>query len=149
MWRRRGLLSTDSTEGAPALTKEEYVERVRTIQIGTYRLLTGVYDDLVAGRLPKSRCRRKVRVFHSELRQALDRVAALRPPEEVAGLQDHFLVAANRSARHVGEVAEEVERGRLSCGRPLNDRIYGLRSTEQALRVLREFERRGYDFVYE
>ena len=123
--------------------------RVRTIQIGAYEKLTPLYFNLVADRLPQDECIRKARVFDSELGRALDKVAALKPPSEVAELQDLFLAAANRSATQVGEAVEEVERGGLSCGRPLNDRIYGLRSTEQAQRVLEEFDRRGYDFVHE
>lgn len=131
------------------LTKQEYVQRARTIQLRAYRELAPVFSELVGERLSHDRCSRRAQFFHSRIERALDRVAALEPPEEVAELQDRFLAAANRSANQIGEVVEEVRRGRLSCGRALNDRIYGLPSTEQAQRVLREFDQRGYDFVYE
>ena len=44
----------------------------------------------------------------------------------------------------VGEAAADVQRDLLSCGQPLNDRIYGLPSTNRAELVLSEYQKRGY-----
>ncbi len=44
----------------------------------------------------------------------------------------------------MGEAADEVADGELRCGQPLNDRIYGLPSTERAVRVIQRLHERGY-----
>jgi hypothetical protein len=61
-----------------------------------------------------------------------------------AGLQTRFLAAARASVDEVGEAAADIQRGLLSCGQPLNQRIYGLPSTDRAELVLGEYRKRGY-----
>ena len=78
------------------------------------------------------------------LKEIVGRVEALRPPLEVGGLQTRFLAAARSSVDEVGEAATDVQRGLLSCGQPLNQRIYGLPSTHRAELVLSEYRDRGY-----
>jgi hypothetical protein len=63
---------------------------------------------------------------------------------EVAGLQTRFLAAAWTSVNEVGAAAADVQRGLLSCGQSLNERIYGLLSTARAELVLSEYRQRGY-----
>jgi len=88
--------------------------------------------------------RTKTARFHGVLKEIVGRVEALRPPLEVGGLQTRFLAAARSSVDEVGEAATDVQRGLLSCGQPLNQRIYGLPSTHRAELVLSEYRDRGY-----
>jgi hypothetical protein len=44
----------------------------------------------------------------------------------------------------VGAAADDVAAGELTCGQPLNQRIYGLPSTVQAQQAIDELERSGY-----
>lgn len=74
----------------------------------------------------------------------MNRVDTLRAPREVQSLQDEFVDAARESVAAVGQAAEAVEAGNLSCGTAMNHRIYGLPSTTRAEHVLEELGRKGY-----
>jgi hypothetical protein len=82
--------------------------------------------------------------FTGEVGRLLERVAALDPPPAVAGIQREFLDAAWRSWRRLQTTGGAVAAGRVRCGRDLNDRIYGMPSTERAERAIGRLERRGY-----
>jgi hypothetical protein len=74
----------------------------------------------------------------------VDRIEQLRPPAEVEQLQRQFVAAARESIRVLGKAADDVAAGKLHCGRPLNRRISGLRSSDRAKAVLRAYARRDY-----
>jgi hypothetical protein len=46
----------------------------------------------------------------------------------------------------VDKAVRDVETGKVSCGRPMNSRIYGLPSTQRAVDVLDELKPEGYVF---
>ena len=85
-----------------------------------------------------------MRTFEKRLDSLVDDVDALRPPQEVQDLQDEFVDAARESVAAVHAARDDVESGELTCGMPVNRRIYGLESTERAVRVLMELGRKGY-----
>jgi hypothetical protein len=57
-----------------------------------------------------------------------------------------FVSAAKESVRAVDIAVRDVETGKVSCGRPMNSRIYGLPSTQRAVDVLDELKPEGYVF---
>jgi hypothetical protein len=61
-------------------------------------------------------------------------------------LQNEFVAAARESVAAVHDAGEDVEAGGLTCGTPMNQRIYGLASTTRAQRVIMELGRKGYIF---
>lgn len=89
-------------------------------------------------------CADSARKFAGILHDIVDSVAALTPPKDVEELQSRFLKEAQVSVAVVDEAARDVEAGRLSCGRDMNARIYGLPSTDQAEAVLNELSEKGY-----
>jgi hypothetical protein len=130
--------------GDNRLSKTEYEAAVLGIVRDSETEATHLFFDIVANDYPRKECGTKTSRFHGVLKEIVDRVEALRPPSEVADLQMRFLAAARISVDEVGEAAADVRRGRLSCGRPLNLRIYGLPSTDRAEAVLSEYRERGY-----
>jgi hypothetical protein len=84
--------------------------------------------------------------FEGRLDTIVDDVDDLEPPKEVQGLQDEFVDAAHATIAAVHVARQDVEAGRLRCGTPLNQRIYGLPSTERAEQVLMDLGRKGYVF---
>ena len=126
------------------LSKAEYEAQVLSIVHDLNPPASRLFSDIVTYRYPRATCASKTSRFHAVLAEIVERVDALRPPKEVAELQRRFLVAAERSVREVGAAAADAQRGRLSCGEPLNGRIYGLPSTDRAAAILVEYQRRGY-----
>ncbi len=72
-----------------------------------------------------------MRTFEQRLDSIVDDVERLKPPQEAQELQDEFVDAARDSVAAVRAAGKDVEAGRLSCGRPMNDRIYGLDSSQR------------------
>ena len=62
----------------------------------------------------------------------------------MARLQDEFVAAANESLDRLREVDDEVEAGAVSCGQQVNNKIYGLPSSDRAERAIGRLEARGY-----
>jgi hypothetical protein len=131
-------------DGDSRLSKAEYEAAVLGIVRDLQPEANHLYFDIVANEYPLEECATKTARFHGVLKKIVDRVEALRPPSDVAGLQTRFLAAARMSVDEVGEAAADVSGGRLSCGQPLNQRIYGLPSTDRAEAVLSEYRDRGY-----
>ena len=105
---------------------------------------TRLFTALVVRRRPVAECSRLMRNFTGRVGQLLGRVAGLDPPPAVAGIQREFLVAAWSSWRRLEKIGGDVTTGRVRCGDDLNNRIYGMPSTERAERAIARLERRGY-----
>ena len=105
---------------------------------------TRLFTALVVRRRPVAECSRLMRNFTGRVGQLLGRVAGLDPPPAVAGIQREFLVAAWSSWRRLEKIGGDVTTGRVRCGDDLNNRIYGMPSTERADRAIARLERRGY-----
>jgi hypothetical protein len=125
------------------LTQREYQAAILDI-VEDMPEASGLYLDLVVERLPRPKCVHGVRALHDQVRRLIDRVASLEPPRNVAGIQQEFVAAANRSLDRVRAVGNEVAAGQTSCGQQLNNRIYGLPSSDRAERAISELEERGY-----
>jgi len=128
------------------LSKGEYVDRLRAIESSpAAQEATRLYDHVVVDpALPRPRCGSTMRTFEQRLDSIVDDVERLKPPQEAQELQDEFVDAARDSVAAVRAAGKDVEAGRLSCGRPMNDRIYGLDSSQRAERVIMELGRKGY-----
>jgi hypothetical protein len=132
--------------GSDRLSKQEYLQRLQTLDSGANARVSTLFLAVVVEdpQLDRAACVKRTRELHRRLEEVLDAVDKLRAPGDVEGLQDEFVDAARESAATVSRAADDVERGALSCGRPMNARIYGLASTERARRVLDELGRKGY-----
>lgn len=130
--------------GDDRLSKTEYEAAVLAIVRDLQPEADRLFFHLVANPYRRAECAAKSARFHEVLEQIVQRVEGLSPPEDVADLQRRFLGAARESVAEVGRAANDVRRGRLSCGQPLNHRIYGLPSTDRAQEVLAEYHRQGY-----
>jgi hypothetical protein len=86
----------------------------------------------------------RARDFDQNLHDIVGQFASLRPPPAVQALQDRFVSAARQSIEAVDAVKRDVQDGSLTCGMPMNRRIYGLPSTLRAEQVLQEFGEKGY-----
>jgi hypothetical protein len=105
---------------------------------------TRLFTELVVRQRPVAACSRLMWDFTGQVSRLLRRVAFLDPPPAVAGIQREFLRAARISSWRLQRIAGDVAAGRVRCGRDLNDRIYGMPSTERAERAIARLERRGY-----
>jgi len=105
---------------------------------------TRLFTALVVRRRPEAECSRLMRDFTRVVGLLLGRVAGLDPPPAVAGIQREFLDAAWSSWRRLEKIGGDVATGRVRCGHDLNDRIYGMPSTERAERAIARLQRRGY-----
>ena len=94
--------------------------------------------------LPRGTCLARARDFDQNLHNIIDEFAALRPPRSVQSLQERFISAARESIGAVDDAVADVQNGSLSCGMPMNRRIYGLPSTDRAQQILQEFRAKGY-----
>ena len=132
--------------GSDRLTKSEYLQRMRAIEAGpAARNASRLFLRLVVDPgLPRSACAAKARRFHRSLNEIVTAVASLKPPIDVQALQNRFVSAAQESVDEVGRAAEDAEAGTLRCGTPMNERIYGLPSTQRAEKVLSEYAKQGY-----
>jgi hypothetical protein len=134
----------DGGEDTPErLTKREYQRAILEIVEDSTKA-NALYLGVVVRPLPRERCADGVRALHDEVRGLIDRVASLRPPREVTGVQEEFMAAANKSLDRVRAVGSRVAAGEVSCGQELNNLIYGLPSSDRAERAIGELERRGY-----
>ena len=140
------LAGCSSGGGTKRLDKNDYLSALRAIEASdTARRASRLFFEVVADpSLPQRSCRVRTNELHYVLGKIVTRVERLRPPADVAQLQRRFVAAARDSVRVVGRAAGDVAAGKLHCGRPLNRRIYGLRSTMRAQAVLRELAKRGY-----
>ena len=100
-----------------------------------------LYYDMVVEPLPQDRCALLIRSFADEVGGLVETVASLEPPTEVAAIHDRMVTAAEESAMEVEETAEQVEGGDLRCGNEINERLYGMPSTERALSALDELRK--------
>jgi hypothetical protein len=105
---------------------------------------TGLYTDLVVRSRPQEECANIMRTFYDEVNDLVERVAALEPPTDVRSIQDDFVFAARQSVDQVGEIRDQVEAGKVSCGQELNDQLYGMPSSDQADQAISELEKQGY-----
>jgi len=138
-----GCGNDDESRREP-LSKSEYQAALFEI-LGDSSAPTGHYFELVSR--PRSNgeeCAELMSTFHEELSDLVSDVAAIEPPPDVAAIQRDFLAAARRSVERVGEIDAAVAAGEVSCGRPLNDQLYGMASTEEAERAMGRLEQRGY-----
>lgn len=128
-----------------ALTHEQYQQAILEIlSSDDTRAATRLFSDTVATEYDREQCSERVRAFHEHLRSIIRRVEELRPPPDADDGQREFLDAAQESVRLVGVAADDVGKGELKCGMPLNSRIYGMPSTERAQAALSKLEKRGY-----
>lgn len=137
------------------LTHEQYQQAILEILRGDEVRMAGrlFFDvvgrafDVVGRAQDSNECADQVRAFHDQLRAIIRQVEDLDPPADADDIQRRFLEAAQESVRLVGVAADDVGNGQLKCGPPLNNRIYGLPSTERAQEEIATLERRGY-FVF-
>ncbi len=127
--------------GDERLSRAEYQEGIQSI---VRRSVTAMrlYNDLT-GSLPPRECATKARQFRGELDRIVDEVDELAPPKEVERLHENFVAAARESVGRVGELAGEVEAGKLGCP-AFEQQAYRLPSNERAERILEQLERNGY-----
>jgi hypothetical protein len=130
----------------PRLGHDEYLQKMREIEAGAdARSAAQLFFKLVTEpRLPKEICVARARGFASNLHTIVDEFASLRPPRPIQSLQDRFVSAARESVNEVDDAVKDVQAGTLSCGMPMNRRIYGLPSTLRAQQTLQEFGKKGY-----
>jgi hypothetical protein len=129
------------------LSKGDYVARLRAIESSqAARDATRLFTNVVLEypRLARPQCSSTLQTFERTLESIVDDVDDLRPPAEVQQLQDEFVAAARDSVAAVHDAGQDVAARRLTCGMPMNRRIYGLASTDQAEQVLMELGRKGY-----
>jgi hypothetical protein len=140
------VLAGCNSGGTKRLDKHDYLTELRAIEASdTARRASTLFFEVVADPpLPQRSCRARTKELHQALDTIVGRVERLRPPADVAQPQRQFVAAVRESVRAVGRAAGDVAAGDLHCGRPLNRRIYGLRSTKRAQAVLRQLAKRGY-----
>jgi hypothetical protein len=128
------------------LSHDEYLQRLREIESGgDAQSATRLFLKLVVEPgAPQTICLERARQFDRALHNIVLEVDSLQPPESVQSLQDRFVSEARKSVAAVDDAVEDVDAGTLTCGMPMNRRIYGLPSTERAEAVLIELGKRGY-----
>lgn len=134
----------DRPREKPALTKVDYQKAIWEIRGGPDSSRASQLYSAVVGDLPQEQCSEQTQALHDHLAAVTSEVAALRPPAEAVAAQEQFLDAANESVRLVGVAADDVVQGTLTCGRPMNDRIYGMPSTKRAEKAIQDLEKLGY-----
>jgi hypothetical protein len=125
------------------LSKSEYQAAIQEI-VQDSAAPTGLYTDLVVGSRPQEECASMMRTFYEEVNDLVERVAALEPPTDVESIQEDFVSAARQSVDQVGEIRDRVEADEVSCGRELNDQLYGMPSSDQAVQAISGLEKQGY-----
>jgi hypothetical protein len=125
------------------LTRRGYQQAISRIVSDTVEP-TRLFTALVVRPRPVAECSRLMWDFTGRVGTLLERVTGLDPPPTVAGIQRGFLDAAWRSWRRLERIGGAVAAGRVRCGRDLNDRIYGMPSTERAERFIARLERHRY-----
>lgn len=128
----------------PALTHDEYQQAIHGIVRGGSDSQATQLFFAVVGDLSKNDCSDKTHALHDALAATVGQVEGLRPPAEAEAAQRAFLDAANESVRLVGVAADDVDKGALTCGTPMNQRIYGMPSTKRAEQAIDELVKLGY-----
>ena len=105
---------------------------------------TSLYTDLVVRSRPRAECESMMARFHDQVSDLVERIAALEPPAPVTSIHDDFVRAARQSVARVGTIEDEVAAGEVSCGRELNDVLYGMASSNRAERAIAALEKHGY-----
>jgi hypothetical protein len=142
-----GAVVSGCGSGDPArLGHDGYLQRMREIEAGAdARSATQLFLELVIEPgLPNDTCLARAREFDHTLHKIVAEFASLRPPRRVQSLQNRFVSAARETLEAVDGAVREVQAGTLTCGTPMNQRIYGLPSTLRAQQVLEEFGKLGY-----
>jgi hypothetical protein len=133
------------SSGGPRLTHAQYQAAITRIELSP---LVGdmnrLFFQLAAGDVSERGCRDGARRFAEDVHTVVERVAKLRAPQDVAGLQDRLVEAGRKTDAQIERLADDVEAGNVSCGQPWNQRAYGLASTDQARQVIVELGNRGY-----
>jgi hypothetical protein len=125
------------------LTRRGYQRAIARIVSDTAEP-TRLFTALVVRRRAVAGCSRLMWNFTGQVGGLLGRVARLDPPPAAAAVQREFLHAAWRSWRRLESIGGAVAAGRVRCGQELNDRIYGMPSTDRAERAIARLERLGY-----
>jgi hypothetical protein len=141
-----GCGSEDRALQGPRLNHDQYLLKMRELEAGTdARSASRLFLKIVIEPgLAKESCVARARDFDKNLHSIIDEFASLRPPRAVQSLQERFVSAARQSLEVVDDAVRDVQDGSLSCGMPMNRRIYGLPSTVRAEQVLQEFGEKGY-----
>lgn len=130
-----------------ALTHDQYQKALWEIRGGQdASRATQLYFNVV-GDLNKEDCAGKTHALHDHLDAIVRHVEGLRPPPEAEHAQRAFLEAAQESVRLVGVAADDVESGKLTCGEPMNSRIYGMASTKRAEQAIEELAKLDYNVL--
>ena len=136
--------------GGERLTKGEYLERGREIQVSTSLLDAGrLFFRLSSGRVSAEECQDGTVRFRDAAASVVAEVDEIRPPQEIEQIHDRLVAAAQESIDALDGLVDDVSAGEVSCGQEWNRRAYGLASTERAQAVLKELEQQGYDFIGE
>jgi hypothetical protein len=141
-----GAIAVSCSSGDRArLSHDEYLQKTREIEAGAdARSATQLFFKVVTPGVPKRSCLEAARNFDRSLHNIIAAVASLRPPRAIQSLQDRFVAAATETTGEVDDAVEDVQAGALTCGRPMNRRIYTLPSTLRAEKVLDELGKKGY-----
>jgi hypothetical protein len=141
------LAGCGSGTGSKArLSHDDYLQRIREIEAGTDARSVGqlFFKIVTEPGFPQATCLVRAREFDRHLHKLVEDVASLQPPRAIQSLQDRFVAAAGETAKVVDRAVADVQSGSLSCGVPMNRRIYGLPSSERVHEVLNELGKRGY-----
>ena len=125
------------------LSQDEYQAAIQKI-LQDSTAPTSLYTDLVVRPRRQKQCASMMRTFYDEVNGLTEQVAALDPPDDVAAIQQRFVSAASQSVDRVGEIRDQVEEGKVTCGRELNDMLYGMPSSKQAEQAISDLEKQGY-----
>jgi len=137
------------------LSKSEYQQKLLEIMRSrAARAANALFGEIVLEdpstgpiELKGRACSKSAREFAESIHEIVNGIAALRPPRKIEALQSRFLKEARVSVAKVDEAARDAEVGRLTCGRDMNTRIYGLPSTLRAEATIALIEKEGY-FVF-
>ena len=141
----RGSSGPELGSASPPLTHQQYQQAIQDIVTSDDARIAGtLYSAAVATTLEKGPCEKTVRGLHEHLSSIVGAVEALTAPADARAAQSDFLAAAQESVRLVAKAADDVGDGDLTCGQPLNQRIYALPSTMRAEKAIAELEGLGY-----
>ena len=142
-------LSGCGGDGGARLSHDEYRAELENLAFSSPEMQDAQrrFFELASGSVTATECRDGARAFAEDVRALIEAVDRLTPPRDAEDLQPRLVAAARRTSQQLDELADDVAAGRVACGRPWNARAYGLPSTEEFLRVLDAYERRGYRLV--
>ena len=151
-WRALGVVGAVTAAAASGcggggeeerLTKADYQAEILAV-LEDADEPTALYTDLVVEPWSRQECADGVATLEDQVGELIDRIASLRPPAQVEATHDDFIAAARTSVDRIGAVRQSVAEGDVSCGRELNEKLYGMPSTREAERAITRLERRGY-----